>query len=259
MSFENISVNQEDRICTITINRPKKLNALNIDTLKEISQAVNDAIEDDQVGGIIVTGAGDKAFAAGADVAEFSDYNPSEAKEMAENTHHIFRDIENSPKPIIAAINGIALGGGCELAMACHLRIASNNVRLGQPEVGLGLIPGYGGTQKMSRLIGKTKAMEYLLTGDMITAAQAENMGLINYMVDPQSLMQSVNDLLSKILSKSPLAVRKLIECVNAQFDENKDGYKIEIEEFASSFSTEDFKEGVSAFLNKKEPNFKGK
>lgn len=259
MSFDNISVNQEGRICTVTINRPKKLNALNIDTLKEIGKAINDAVEDEQVGGVIVTGAGEKAFAAGADVAEFSDYNPSEAKEMAENTHHVFRDIENAPKPIVAAINGFALGGGCELAMACHLRIASNNVRLGQPEVGLGLIPGYGGTQRMSQLMGKTKAMEYLLTGDMITAAQAENMGLINYMVEPQSLMQSAHDLLNKILSKSPLAVRKLIECVNAQFDESKDGFKTEIEEFASSFGTEDFKEGVSAFLNKQEPNFKGK
>ena len=258
MSFNNLLLEKEQGIATIKINRPKKLNALNIETIQEIGDAVNQCIDDDEVNGIIITGEGEKAFAAGADVAEFSEYTQSEAKEMAQNTLQVLENIENAPKPVIAAINGFALGGGCELAMACHMRVATSNARLGQPEVGLGLIPGYGGTQRLTQLIGKTKALEFLLTGDMITAAQAENMQLINKMVEPGEMKDFCLHLLGKIQKKSPMAVSKIIKSVNDYYRESVNGYETETHEFASCFGTHDFKEGVSAFLNKTEANFKG-
>ncbi len=259
MEFENLLLEKDQGIGTIKINRPKKLNALNIQTLQEIGKGVNHFLEDESITAIIITGEGEKAFAAGADVAEFSDFNQSEAKEMAQNTLSILNDLENAPKPILAAINGVALGGGCELAMACHLRVATSNARLGQPEVGLGLIPGYGGTQRLTQLVGKTKALEFLLTGDKITAAQAENMGLINHMVEPGEMMDFCYNLIGKIKKNSPMGISKIIKSVNDYYREAVDGFETETHEFASSFGTHDFKEGVNAFLNKKEPDFKGK
>ncbi len=256
MEFDNLLHHTYEGITTLKINRPKKLNALDIHTIQEIDQAVHQALQDDQVEGIIITGEGEKAFAAGADVAEFADYTQSQAKEMAENTRSVFKRIENASKPIVAAINGFALGGGCELAMACHLRVATSNARMGQPEVGLGLIPGYGGTQRMTQLIGKTKAMEFLLTGDMITAGQAENMQLINKMVEPGELEDYCVHLIQKIRKQSPMAVGKVIKAVNAYYREGEDGFDTETHEFANAFGTHDFNEGVHAFLNKGKPNF---
>lgn len=258
MSFENLLLEKDQGIGTIKINRPKKLNALNIQTLQEIGNAVDHYLEDDEVIGIIITGEGDKAFAAGADVAEFSSFTQAQAEQMANETLAIFNNIENAPKPIIGAINGFALGGGCELAMACHLRIATSNARFGQPEVGLGLIPGYGGTQRITQLIGKTKAMEYLLTGNKITAAQAENMGLINRMVEPGEMLDYCYNLFETMKQNSPLSMAKLIKSVNDYYRENVDGFETETREFSSSFGTHDFKAGVNAFLNKSVPEFKG-
>lgn len=258
MNFDNLLHHINEGIAIIKINRPKKLNALDIQTIQEIDQAIHGYLRDDQIDGIIITGEGEKAFAAGADVAEFAEYTQSQAKEMAENTRSVFKRIENATKPIVAAINGFALGGGCELAMACHMRVATSNARLGQPEVGLGIIPGYGGTQRMTQLIGKTKAMEFLLTGDMITAGQAENMQLINKMVEPGELEEYCLHLLGKIRKQSPMAVSKIIKTVNAYYREGEDGFDTETHEFANAFGTNDFNEGVHAFLNKGKPNFKG-
>lgn len=257
MQLENLALENSEGIAFIRINRPKKLNALNIDTLKELDQVIDQVIHDSSVRNVILTGEGEKAFAAGADVAEFSDFSSQQAKELAQNTHQTLNKIENAPKPFLAAINGFALGGGCELAMACHLRVASSHARLGQPEVGLGLIPGYGGTQRLTRLIGKTKALEFLLSGAKITAAQAENLGLINAMVEPGELMEYCQYLLNQIGQQSPMAIAKIIKTVNAFEDKNEDGLKKEIEEFADCFGKPDFKEGVDAFLNKRSPEFK--
>lgn len=258
MEFDNLLHHIEEGIATIKINRPKKLNALNIQTIQELNNAVRQYLDDSATDGIIITGEGEKAFAAGADIAEFSEYTPSQAKEMAENTRTVFQHIENANKPVVAAINGFALGGGCELAMACHMRVATSNARLGQPEVGLGLIPGYGGTQRMTQLIGKTKALEFLLTGDMITAAQAENLQLINKMVEPGELEEYCYQLIQKIQRQSPMAVAKIIRAVNSYYREGEDGFETETQEFANSFGTGEFKEGVSSFLNKQKPDFKG-
>lgn len=257
MEFDNLLHHIEEGIATIKINRPKKLNALNIQTIQELDTAIRQYLDDSSTDGIIITGEGEKAFAAGADIAEFSEYTPSQAKEMAENTRTVFQNIENATKPVVAAINGFALGGGCELAMACHMRVATSNARLGQPEVGLGLIPGYGGTQRMTQLIGKTKALEFLLTGDMITAAQAENLQLINKMVEPGELEEYCYQLIQKIQRQSPMAVAKIIRAVNSYYREAEDGFETETQEFANSFGTGEFKEGVSSFLNKQKPDFK--
>ena len=257
MEFDNLLHHIEEGIATIKINRPKKLNALDIQTIQELDTAIRQYLDDSSTDGIIITGEGEKAFAAGADIAEFSEYTPSQAKEMAENTRTVFQNIENATKPVVAAINGFALGGGCELAMACHMRVATSNARLGQPEVGLGLIPGYGGTQRMTQLIGKTKALEFLLTGDMITAAQAENLQLINKMVEPGELEEYCYQLIQKIQRQSPMAVAKIIRAVNSYYREAEDGFETETQEFANSFGTGEFKEGVSSFLNKQKPDFK--
>ncbi len=256
MNFDNLLHHASEGIATVKINRTKKLNALDIQTIQEIDQAVHYYLEDDQIDGIIITGEGEKAFAAGADIGEFAEYTPAQAKEMAENTRSVFKRIENARKPIVAAINGFALGGGCELAMACHMRVATSNARLGQPEVGLGLIPGYGGTQRMTQLIGKTKAMEFLVTGEMITAGQAENMQLINKMVEPGELEDYCVNLLQKIGKQSPMAVGKIIQAVNAYYREGEDGFDTETHEFANAFGTQNFNEGVNAFLNKTKPDF---
>jgi len=257
MSYENIKCATVDGILTITLNRPDKLNALNMALLDDIKNAIRDATSDESVSGIIITGEGDKAFAAGADIAEFSDFTPEQGKELSANGHAIFNSIENCPKPVIAAVNGFALGGGCELAIACHMRVASENAKFGQPEVNLGLIPGYGGTQRLVQLVGKGKALELLMTADMIDAKTALDSGLVNYVTSQDELLDKCKEILNKIFTKGPLAVTGVINCVNSYFKDGEDGFQREIEEFGNCFGTEDHKEGISAFLEKRKAEFK--
>ncbi|MBN4052248.1 enoyl-CoA hydratase/isomerase family protein [Sphingobacteriaceae bacterium AH-315-L07] len=257
MSYENIKCATVDGILTITLNRPDKLNALNMALLDDIKNAIRDATSDESVSGIIITGEGDKAFAAGADIAEFSDFTPEQGKELSANGHAIFNSIENCPKPVIAAVNGFALGGGCELAIACHMRVASENAKFGQPEVNLGLIPGYGGTQRLVQLVGKGKALELLMTADMIDAKTALDSGLVNYVTSQDELLDKCKEILNKIFTKGPLAVTGVINCVNSYFKDGEDGFQREIEEFGNCFGTEDYKEGTSAFLDKRKAEFK--
>lgn len=259
MTFKNLLTNIENGILTITVNRPDKLNALNKLTVAEIHQAVDYAKEHVDVKAIIITGAGPKAFVAGADISEFLGLTPMEGMAMAQAGQDAFKFIENCHKPVIAAVNGFALGGGCELAMACHLRVASDNAKFGQPEVNLGLIAGYGGTQRLIQLIGKTKAIELHLTGDMITAEQALFLGLVNYVVPQAELIPRCIEILERIKSKSPVAVGAAINSMNAYFAEKINGFEVEIEEFGKCFSSEDFKEGTKAFLEKRKANFPGK
>lgn len=254
--YENILVGKEQGICTITINRENKLNALNIQTLQEIKAAVTEANSDKSIGGIIITGMGSKAFAAGADISEFVNFTPKQGNNMSAEGHEVMNTIESSGKPVIAAVNGFALGGGCELAMACHMRIASENAKFGQPEVNLGVPPGYGGTQRLIQLIGKGKATELLLTGDAIGANEAHEYGLVNEVLPIEDLLPRCQQILTKIAGKSPSAIAKVIRCINAHFAEGKDGYLTEIEEFGHAFGTKDFKEGTDAFLNKRKASF---
>lgn len=249
---------REPGIFVISINREKQLNALRADLIAEIGQALESVRHDRDVSGIILTGTGAKAFAAGADIKEFAEYSPDEARQLSESGGDIFNAIERFPKPVIAAVNGFALGGGCELAMACHLRIASTNARFGQPEVNLGLIPGYAGTQRLVQLIGKGKAVELLMTGDMIDAHEAHRLGLVNHVVEPEELMDKCEAILKKIGKKAPLAIAKIIDSVNAYFDE-RDGFATEIDNFAHLFGTDDFKEGTTAFMEKRKADFTGK
>lgn len=258
MEYSNLLVEIKDEIAVITINRPKQLNALNQATLKELEDVFSSFYNNEKIKGIIITGSGEKAFVAGADIKEFVNYTQEQGKEMANYGHHVFNIIENSPKPVIAAVNGFALGGGCELSMACHMRIASENAKFSQPEVNLGIIPGYGGTQRLVRLIGKTKAMELLMTADMIGADEAERLGLVNYVTGSEELMDKAFEILNKIKTKSPLAIRHLISSVNAYFNA-QDGFEVERVEFSKCFETEDFKEGTTAFMEKRKAVFTGK
>ena len=255
--FTNLLAEISNNTLIITINRPDKLNALNQTTLKELRQAVLMGMEENEVYGMIITGAGDKAFVAGADISEFKGFGIEEGKLLAANGHEIFNLIERSPKPILAAINGFALGGGCELSMACHLRVASENARFGQPEVNLGIIPGYGGTQRLIQLIGKTKATELLLTADMIKAPEALQLGLLNYVVPADELLTKASEILQKIYSKGPKSIQKVIQCVNAYYDKGTDGMEFEIEAFASCCGTSEFVEGTDAFLEKRKAAFR--
>ena len=259
MEYKNLLVELEDGILTITLNRPKQLNALNIETFNDINQALKYAKDTDEVKAVLFTGSGEKAFIAGADIKEFSNFSVKQAKQLSRNGHQTFKKIEKFKKPVVAAINGFALGGGLELAMACHFRIASDNAKFGQPEVNLGLIPGYAGTQRLPMLIGKGNAMELLMTGDMIDAQKAERLGLVNYVTSQEELIPTAKKLLQKIMSKSPKAISGVIKAVNAFYSKTKNGYETEIKIFGESFATEDFKEGVSAFLEKRKANFKGK
>ncbi len=256
MEFKNILTTTTDGILTITINREDKLNALNKLTIEEIGVAIKQGAQDKQVHGMIITGAGRKAFVAGADISEFSSHTTEEGTALSAHGHRVFDSIEACTKPVIAAVNGFALGGGCELAMACHLRVAADNARFGQPEVKLGLIPGYGGTQRLPQLIGKSKALELLMTADMIDAEEALHLGLVNYVTTPDELLGKCNELLAKIALQSPAGVAGVIKCVNAYYQSHRSGFEFEIKSFGECFDTGDFKEGTAAFLEKRKPAF---
>lgn len=247
-----------DGILVVTFSRTEALNALNQETLHELAQALDDIYSNDKVRGVIFTGDGDKAFVAGADIRELSAMSREDALALSEYGQGLFRKIEQCPKPIVAAINGFALGGGCELAMACHIRLAVEHAKLGQPEVNLGIIPGYGGTQRLTRLAGPGRALEIILTGDLIDATEAHRIGLVNRIVkDREALMALAKQILARVLSKAPVAVAKAIDSVNAAM-EGSDGYEVEARNFAECAGTDDFREGTSAFLEKRKPNFKG-
>jgi enoyl-CoA hydratase len=257
-SFKNILVTIKDQIQTITINRPEKMNALNLLTLDEIKISIQQAIDDKAVRGIIVTGSGEKAFVAGADISEIANVGEGQAQKLSENGQHIFSMIENCPKPVIAAVNGFALGGGCELAMACHIRVASENAKFGLPEVTLGIIPGYGGTQRMTALVGKGRALELMMTADMISATEAREIGLVNHVTAQAELISKAESILKKIAQRAPIAIAGVIKSANS-FSEKSKGYATEASAFAECCKTEDFKEGTKAFLEKKKAEFKGK
>ena len=258
--YSTLLTSLENNIYTITINRPDKLNALNKTVIEELSAAIDEVMNNKEIRSAIITGAGPKAFVAGADISEFLSLDASGGKELAKKGQDIlFNKIENCTKPIVAAVNGFSLGGGCELAMACHFRLASDNAKFGQPEVNLGLIPGYGGTQRLVQLVGKGKALELLLSGNMIDANEAKQLGLANHVTTPETLLEETKKILSVINSKAPLAIAACIKAANAVFDESKNGFDVEIEEFGKCFGTEDMKEGVTAFLEKRKASFAGK
>lgn len=259
MSYKTLLTELKEGIFTITIDRPAKLNALNQFVMEELDSAIQEVYENDEIKSVLLTGSGEKAFVAGADIGEFLKFSPSEGTALAERGHRIFQRIENCPKAFIAAVNGFALGGGCELAMACHFRIASNQAKFGQPEVNLGLIPGYGGTQRLTRLVGRGRALELMMTGYMISAEEAFRIGLVNHVVPSEELINSSRKILLKIQSKAPLAISKLITCVNASFKSAEDGFETERLEFGYCFDTDDLKEGATAFLEKRKPVFTGK
>lgn len=255
MTYENILEERDASLLVISIHREAKLNALNKATLAELHFSITSALQDDRISGIILTGSGSKAFVAGADISEFADFNVSEGRDLArEGQSKVFDLIQNASKPIVAAINGFALGGGLELAMACHIRIASDNAKMGLPEVSLGLIPGYGGTQRLTQLIGKGRALEMILTAEMIDANKALLYGLVNHVVAPEELLIKAKSMLNIIAQRSPNAVASAIRAVNASFTES--GFETEITEFSNCFGSPDFKEGVTAFLEKRKPKF---
>ena len=259
MSYNNLKVEQENGILTIAINREAKMNALNIETVGEIKTAMQKAYDDAGVAAIIITGTGEKAFVAGADISEIAELNEVNGRNFAENGQEVFQMIEDCHKPVIAAVNGFALGGGCELAMACHMRVASSNAKFGQPEVNLGIIPGYGGTQRLTQLIGKSKSFELLMTGDMIGADEAKSLGLVNYVVEQNELRAKCEEIILKIRKKSPSAVGKIVDCVNAVYQDGENGYQTEANAFGRCCGLEDFKEGTKAFLEKRKPEFTGR
>lgn len=257
--YQNIITEITDGILIISINRESKLNALTLDTLAELKQAVTIGNNTPGLKGMIITGSGPKAFAAGADISEFAHFTIDQATTMSADGHEVMNTIESGPKVVIAAVNGFALGGGCELAMACHIRVASSNAKFGQPEVTLGVPPGYGGTQRLVQLVGKGKALELLLTADIIDANAALQFGLVDYVVEQDELLDKCKEIIEKIATKSPVAVKKVIDCVNDFFTPNVNGMQREIYEFGMAFGTEDCKEGTDAFLNKRKPHFSGK
>ncbi|WP_088324733.1 enoyl-CoA hydratase/isomerase family protein [Polaribacter tangerinus] len=257
MDFENLIVEQDGFLGFVTINRPKKLNALNKETLQELHEAFTILNATTSVKVIILTGTGEKAFVAGADIAEFANFSEEEGANLARSgQERVFNLIENLSTPVIAAINGFALGGGLELAMACHFRIASENAKMGLPEVSLGVIPGYGGTQRLPQLIGKGKAMELIMTAGMLGAEEAKSVGLVNYVVPQEELLALAEKLGNKIVSNSAVAIAAAIKAVNANFEFGVNGYEKEIVSFGACFGTDDFKEGTTAFLEKRKPNF---
>ena len=257
--YQTLLILLENGILTVVINRVEKMNALNNEVLTDLNKVLDELERNPEVRSVIITGAGSKAFVAGADITEFGGLNKEEAMAMAKRGQDTFFRIENCSKPIVAAVNGFALGGGCELAMSCHFRVAAENAKFGQPEVNLGLIPGYGGTQRLVQLIGKGKAMELLMSAKMIDANEAKELGLVNYVTAPDSLLAQTREILSLINSKAPLAVAGCIKAANAVFDDSQNGFETEIKEFGNCFDTEDMKEGISAFLEKRKAVFTGK
>lgn len=259
MTYDYLHIQSDNDILTLTINREKALNALNTQTMLELDHFFSQTAHDlPNVKGIIITGAGDKAFVAGADITEFLALDAAKAAMMAKRGQDIFFRIENFPKPVIALVNGFALGGGCELAMACHLRIATDNASFGQPEVNLGLIPGYGGTQRLIQYIGKAKAMELLMTADMIKAPEALRLGLVNDVLPKDEALEKARALIEKIATKSPLAIAAVIRTVNDYYRDGINGFDTEIREFGYCAGTSDFREGATAFVEKRKPVFKG-
>ena len=259
MAYQTLSTTLEAGILTITINRPDKLNALNKTVIEELGAAVEDIYQNTDIKSAIITGSGNKAFVAGADISEFTGMDGKAGTALAQKGQDIvFSKIENSPKPIIAAVNGFALGGGCELAMACHFRLCSDNAKFGQPEVNLGLVPGYGGTQRLTQLIGKGKAMELMMTGNMIDAPEAKQLGLVNYITTPGELLEKAVALLQVINTKAPVALKHIITLTNTAAYGGGNGLQKEIAAFGELFDTKDAKEGTAAFLEKRKANFTG-
>lgn len=262
--YQTLLTELQEGIFIITINRPDKLNALNKQVFDDLDKAVDEVYHRTDIHAAIITGSG-KAFVAGADIAEFSSFNKEQAVELSKRGQAVFQKMESAPKPIVAAVNGFALGGGCELAMACHFRIASTFAKFGQPEVNLGLIPGYGGTQRLTQLVGKGKSMEWQMTGQIVDAAEAHQYGLVNHVVEADQLLIKSKEILQLILTKAPLAIAKIIDLVNtavlsdSAYTNGKSGYEKEAELFGSCFETADMKEGTSAFLEKRKATFTGK
>ncbi|MBI1227681.1 MAG: enoyl-CoA hydratase [Bacteroidetes bacterium] len=260
MQYENLLIEIENGIAVVTINRPHALNALNAGTFSDLKKFFGeDSLGIDGLKGVILTGAGEKAFAAGADITEFMKLDVASASQLSKRGQDIFLLIERFAKPVIAAVNGFALGGGCELAMACHMRIAGERAKFGQPEVNLGIIPGYGGSQRLIQYIGKTKAIELLLTADMLNADDALRLGLVNHVVPAGEEVAKASEILEKIATKGPVAVQLVIEAVNAFFAPGEAGFDKEVASFGKAAGTADFKEGASAFLEKRKANFTGK
>lgn len=258
--YQTLLTELTDGIFVITINRPDKLNALNKDVIAELGKALDEVYGNADIKTVILTGAGEKAFVAGADISEFTSLDVAGGSALAKKGQElVFDKIENSPKPVIAAVNGFALGGGCELAMSCHFRIASENAKFGQPEVNLGLIPGYGGTQRLTQLIGKGKAMELMMTADMVGAEEAKSLGLVNHVFPQAELLAEAKKIAQKIQTKAPIAVAKVIACVNDAAKGDANGFDNEIKRFGECFATEDMKEGTGAFLEKRKASFAGK
>jgi enoyl-CoA hydratase len=255
----NLLTEIKGNVLLITINRPDKLNALNLSTIEEIHQTLNQSLSNETIKVIVITGAGSKAFVAGADIAEFANFTVEQGAEMSKNGHDLlFNYIENFSKPVIASVNGFALGGGLELALSCHIRIASSNAKLGFPELNLGVIPGYGGTQRLAHLVGKGKALELILTTDMITADEANRLNLVNAVCSSEELLDKTLEMANKIALKSPIALKAAIKSIVANYDKQQNGFETEILEFGKCFGTNDFKEGVNAFLEKRKPVFNG-
>ncbi len=259
MNYNNVLTESKNGIATITINRPNKLNALNKETIQELHDAFSSLDAQQHIKVIVLTGSGEKAFVAGADISEFANFSVDEGSKLAEKGQKLLFDfVEKLSTPVIAAINGFALGGGLELAMACHFRVASTNAKMGLPEVSLGVIPGYGGTQRLPQLVGKGRAMEMIMTAGMIDANQALNYGLVNHVKTQEELLEFCYELANKIMRNSSVAIGKAIKAINANYIDGKNGFKTEIKQFGKCFGTKDFKEGTTAFLQKRKANFPG-
>ncbi len=258
MDYKAIEVKNEDGVYVVTLNRPKALNALNKEMIADLNHFMDAALGFKDLKGIVLTGAGEKAFVAGADISEFTDLGEGGMAELVGPGNRAFDKMERFPKPVIAAVNGFALGGGCEVAMACHMRVAGPSAKFGTPEVNLGLVPGYGGTQRLIQLIGKGKATELLMTGDMIGADEAKTLGLANHVVEAGAEVEKAKSIILKIAKKAPLAIAKVVETVNAYFDKDADGFKVETAAFGDLGNSSDFVEGATAFLEKRKANFTG-